>query len=227
MVWTKTPPATSAEGRRRDILIAALYVIAEGGTDAVTHRMVAARAEVPLGSLTYYFESREDLIREAFRLYILESSAFLLEIEREIPPTSPAGLAALILEIMRREFTIPEMVRAEYEMILHAARDEQVAREFAGWERNLEARLAAPLEAMGARRPLRAARTVLHQVRGYELEQIGRHTEPLDELRERLIFAINALIAAPFAVDKAAAIPRRSRKPAPAIRKAHKRSIKA
>ncbi len=189
---TRAP--TNAEGRRREILAAAVRVIAQGGADAVTHRRVAAEARVPLGSLTYYFESRVDLIREAFRFYIDEATAFLLEVEREIPPTSVTDLVDLIVEIMRREFMQPELLRAEYEMILHASRDEQVSRAYAGWERELESRLAAPLEAIGAERPLAAARTILHLVRGYELEQLSHHAEDASEFRSRLKSVVEMLL---------------------------------
>lgn len=37
----------------------------EGGFDAVRHRAVAERANLPLASTTYYFESLEDLVVEA------------------------------------------------------------------------------------------------------------------------------------------------------------------
>jgi DNA-binding transcriptional regulator YbjK len=185
---------TAAEGRRRDILVATLRVIAASGTDSVTHRRVAAEADVPLGSLTYYFESREDLIREAFRFYIDEANAFLLEVEREIPPTTADGLAELILEITRREFAEPEMIRAEYELILHAARDEETGRAFAAWERNLEARLAASLESMGAPRPMNGARTLLHLVRGFELQSLANRSEQPEELRARLTSVLDGLL---------------------------------
>src|SRR5690349_23185139 len=39
-------------------LFRSIRLIAEGGPDAITHRKVAARAEVPLGAMTYYFASR-------------------------------------------------------------------------------------------------------------------------------------------------------------------------
>ncbi len=193
---TQNRAATSAaEGRRREILAAAISVIAAGGADAVTHRRVAAEAGVPLGSLTYYFESREELIREAFRFYIDEATAFMLEIERDIPMKTAADIVELITEIMRREFMRPELLRAEYELILHASRDEQVAKEFAAWERGLEMRLAAPLEQLGAERPIAAARTILHLVRGFELEQIAHRAEEIGDLRMRLTSVVNALVA--------------------------------
>lgn len=218
MSQARLKPATSAEGRRTEILDATLRVIADGGTDMVTHRRVAAEADVPLGSLTYYFESREDLIREAFRRYIAEGNEFLSQIEQEIPPDSPEGLVELIVEVTRREFARPQMVLAEYALILHAARDPQIAREFAAWERNLEARLAASLEAMGADRPLNAARTVLHLVRGFELQHLAHRVEHHSDLADRLTSVVEALVAAPrpgptTRTAKTAKTAKRSKKP--------------
>ena len=51
------------------------------------------------------------------------------------------------------------MVHVEYELMLYAARDHELAREFIDHERGMEARLAAALEALGAQRPVDAART--------------------------------------------------------------------
>jgi len=52
------------EGRRRAILAAATELIVEHGAAALTHRAIAARAQVPLGSTTQYFSSIDEL-REA------------------------------------------------------------------------------------------------------------------------------------------------------------------
>lgn len=55
-------------GRRQRIRDAAAAVIAEEGVEAATYRRVAAHAEVPLGSMTYYFPKLTDLITSAFEL---------------------------------------------------------------------------------------------------------------------------------------------------------------
>ncbi|RCG14398.1 TetR family transcriptional regulator [Streptomyces diacarni] len=52
--------------RRERIISAALDLIAEEGVAGVSHRKVAARAGVPLGSMTYHFHNRDELLREAF-----------------------------------------------------------------------------------------------------------------------------------------------------------------
>lgn len=63
MVITATTP--KGERRRQALVAAAAELLLEGGFDAVRHRSVATRAELPLASTTYYFESLEDLIARA------------------------------------------------------------------------------------------------------------------------------------------------------------------
>ena len=65
---TKPAPKTRRHdpGRRDRIIATALDVIAEMGVEGVTHRRVAERADVPLGSMTYHFEGMEELLGLAF-----------------------------------------------------------------------------------------------------------------------------------------------------------------
>ncbi|WP_433564362.1 TetR/AcrR family transcriptional regulator [Nocardia sp. CA-151230] len=60
---TATTP--KGERRRQALVCAAAELLLEGGFEAVRHRSVATRAELPLASTTYYFESLEDLIARA------------------------------------------------------------------------------------------------------------------------------------------------------------------
>ncbi|MEU0568736.1 TetR family transcriptional regulator [Nonomuraea sp. NPDC005983] len=62
------------EGRRRSIVDAACRLIAEVGVGGLTHRLVAARAGVPLGATTYYFKTLDDL-GEAALEYAAQASA--------------------------------------------------------------------------------------------------------------------------------------------------------
>lgn len=52
--------------RRERIIAATLDLIAEEGIAAVSHRKIAARAGVPLGSMTYHFGGIDDLLHRAF-----------------------------------------------------------------------------------------------------------------------------------------------------------------
>ncbi|HEX4787734.1 MAG TPA: TetR family transcriptional regulator [Actinospica sp.] len=53
-------------GRRDHIIDAALDVIADVGVAGASHRAIAARADVPLGSMTYHFTDMDELLCAAF-----------------------------------------------------------------------------------------------------------------------------------------------------------------
>lgn len=190
------PVRTDGPPRRRSILEATLRVIARGGADAVTHREVAAEAGVPLGSTTYYFASRDDLLREAFRHHVADVFAFLTGVGDEHPAASVDGLVEFLVEVARRELTDTGKLLVEYELILRAARDPALAREFVAYERALESALAARLEHLGAPQPFDAARTVIALVRGLEIQGLVRATDP-GELRRRVRPVVAALAQPP------------------------------
>lgn len=73
--------ATSAvRPRRRDpmrserIIEACLDVIVAEGVDGLSHRKVAAAADVPLGSMTYHFAGRDALLMAAFEKFARRAS---------------------------------------------------------------------------------------------------------------------------------------------------------
>jgi DNA-binding transcriptional regulator YbjK len=53
------------ERRRQALVEAAAALLVEGGFDAVRHRKVAGRAELPLAATTYYFRSLDELVAAA------------------------------------------------------------------------------------------------------------------------------------------------------------------
>ncbi|NJP65316.1 TetR/AcrR family transcriptional regulator [Streptomyces spiramenti] len=61
-------------GRRDRIIDAALEVIAEDGVVGASARRIAARAGVPLGSVTYHFTGMDELLHEAFTRFSLRIS---------------------------------------------------------------------------------------------------------------------------------------------------------
>jgi TetR/AcrR family transcriptional regulator, regulator of biofilm formation and stress response len=52
--------------RRGRIVAACLQVVAESGVAGASARRIAAKADVPLGSVTYHFATMDALLREAF-----------------------------------------------------------------------------------------------------------------------------------------------------------------
>ncbi|WP_309133991.1 TetR family transcriptional regulator [Cellulomonas sp.] len=59
-------PRRTDPGRRDRLIDVTLEVVAEVGVAGVSHRRVAARADVPLGSMTYHFAGMDELLHEAF-----------------------------------------------------------------------------------------------------------------------------------------------------------------
>lgn len=180
---SSSPPRT--EDRRRAILGATLRVIAEGGVDAVTHRRVAAKAGVSLSSTTYHFDTRDDLITEAFEHYIADANAMIRSLSIH-SPRSLADAIDLVMDYARREFADPELLQAEYELILYATRAPRLRSAFVAWQRSIEAMVAEVLEGLGIAQPLKAARTLSSLLRAFELERLIRPDLKLEELRERL-----------------------------------------
>ncbi len=190
----KRPSAAPTE-RQVEILDAALRLIAETGVDAVTHRRVAAAAGVPLGSTTYYFESREHLLREAFRHYIRIVSKTMAELSAHAKQRPTVRrIVDFVIELTEREFLDEAMLVAEFELTLFATRDPELALELHAWQDAILADLAEALEHLDAPRPFEAARSVIQMVRGYEQEQLTRHAANSDDLRRRLLALIEALL---------------------------------
>ncbi|GAA1481141.1 TetR family transcriptional regulator [Gordonia sinesedis] len=120
-----TSAATPKGARRRSRLIeAAGALLLEGGFDAVRHRAVAERAQLPLASTTYYFASLEDLMAEA--------AAYLSHSQEDAIATRGAALARrrrgghataeALSEVFVGMDTTMEELAARYEMIALAAR---------------------------------------------------------------------------------------------------------
>lgn len=59
-------PRRTDPRRKERILDAAISVLATHGVPGTTHRLIAAAADVPLGSLTYHFDGLDDLRAQAF-----------------------------------------------------------------------------------------------------------------------------------------------------------------
>ncbi|MER7000799.1 TetR family transcriptional regulator [Streptomyces sp. NPDC000410] len=107
--------------RRQRIIDAAIRVIARAGIAGLSHRTVAAEADVPLGSTTYHFASLDELLvaalrqaNEGFAAAVRESGA-LADPDQDLA----AELARLMGEWLGGERTGVEL---EYELYLAALR---------------------------------------------------------------------------------------------------------
>lgn len=83
-----------SEARHRAIAEAALELIKEGGYDAVTHRSVAEAAGVPTTATTYYFASKDEIVRAAMDLLVERET----ERYAELGATASGGDGATLIE---------------------------------------------------------------------------------------------------------------------------------
>ena len=141
-----------SEHRRKEILDAALRIVAREGIRGVKHRAVAKEAKVPLASTTYYFKDIEELISDAFMLFAEKNLQLLdlfygelhrlvtnydldeIQSKPEVKERFIAGLVEMGLGYIKAQVKFRKQeVLAEMAFLLEAVRDERLkplAREF-------------------------------------------------------------------------------------------------
>lgn len=107
--------------RRDRIAAAAIQVVARDGIDGLTHRAVAKEADVPLGSTSYHFADKADLLRSAVELAEEVNRDVLTGILESLSPEEDlaAAMAGMVEELTVRQR--PQLV-LDYEMYLAARR---------------------------------------------------------------------------------------------------------
>ncbi|MCT6776986.1 TetR/AcrR family transcriptional regulator [Streptomyces rubiginosohelvolus] len=115
--------------RRTRIIDAALTVIAADGIAGLSHRTVAAEADVPLGSTTYHFASLDELLVAALRrcnenfVQALRASGLFAEEGDGERGVAEADLAGELTRLLDRWFAGERgAIELEYELYLAALR---------------------------------------------------------------------------------------------------------
>ncbi|MER5205684.1 TetR family transcriptional regulator [Streptomyces sp. NPDC002825] len=136
--------------RRERIVDAALTVVGRAGLGGLSHRTVAAEADVPLGSTTYHFASLDELLVAALR----KANEGFGRLLREHPAlTDPdTGLATALARLLG-EWLGGERARVEleYELYLAALRRPALRPVAAEWTESVVASLAHRTDPLTAR----------------------------------------------------------------------------
>jgi DNA-binding transcriptional regulator YbjK len=172
--------ARRAQGRgraRRERLIeVTIELVAREGIDAVTHRRVAELAQVPLGSTTYYFASREEMLVEALKAFGRQEIAAIRARLAELLTHKPSRRRYVDGLV---DFLAPQLTDyhwqtvAQYALLCEAARRpelEPVARE---WNQAWWAVLEELFQALKVPNPGLEARMLLAMLDGFLLEQLA------------------------------------------------------
>ncbi|MGA4946286.1 TetR/AcrR family transcriptional regulator [Streptomyces cinereoruber] len=136
---------------RRDRLVdAALRVVGRSGIAGLSHRAVAAEADVPLGSTTYHFASLDELLVAALRRANENFGCRLRERSALLGPDADlaAVLARFLGEWLGGERTGVEL---EYELYLAALRRPALRPVAAEWTEAVTAALAPRTDPATAR----------------------------------------------------------------------------
>ncbi|AXT84086.1 hypothetical protein C6I20_01995 [Aeromicrobium sp. A1-2] len=181
--------------RRDELLAAAIELFAEGGSRAITHRAVAARAGLPPATTTYYFESIDELIRDAL-------GAHLESWTRELEALAQVGLdTSLSLDdteqFLSHVFSVrgPDVAALELSIFLAAARTPELRESSLRSVEAFEALAATMLARMGLADPAPLAATIVALLTGTAMRrQSGRYTDPAEA--QLLTAAIRNLLAA-------------------------------
>lgn len=122
--WRTGVASPRDPGRRDRIIDAAVECVAELGVAKTTHRAVAERCGVPVGSVTYYFSGLEELLLEVFARYVRRvadyvGARFNQDVDR-------AGAIDAVVALIHEDFQIdPDVHLLGYELYALAARRPQ------------------------------------------------------------------------------------------------------
>jgi DNA-binding transcriptional regulator YbjK len=165
------------------LLQTTLRLIADDGIDAVTHRSVADAAGVPLGSTTYYFSSRQEMLREALEHFAR------LEIETlNEHLDSVLGKRRSRLQLVDEfiDLLIPQLADerwrtvAQYALLQEAARRPELEAVCREWSEAWELALSGLFESLGSTDPRLEAQMFLAMLDGLLLGQLAAPDEDFE-----------------------------------------------
>jgi DNA-binding transcriptional regulator YbjK len=171
--------------RREQILEAALRVIGRSGRSAVTHRAVAEEAGVPLGSTTYYFESRDDLLRQALE-HVAASEVERYRKRGELLRSvkSAHELADSLIDDLVAAAKDRVAYIAEYELWLEAGQRPELRAAAQSWCDAEQRSVAGAMEALGSADPATDASLVVAAIDGFGERVLAREDDPAEAAKE-------------------------------------------
>jgi len=143
-------------------------------------RAVAAKAEIPLGAVGYYFDDKTDLIHAVYERHIQrETERVGRAIARMGDNPSAAALGEHLADFVIEGLSSMKLhVLAEYEFTVEAARRPSLAQTSSAWQSVLNGQLRSVMEALGSRSPKTDARLILAVLAGLEVDQLPIELDP-------------------------------------------------
>ncbi len=184
---------SAGQKKRRQILDAALKVIAADGVDAVTHRSVGRQADVSHGVVSYHFPTRDSLIYKSFEHYFgsfedLQAKAGWTPEEK----MSKRRIVDVLTKVVSVELADARATLVEQELILVAARRPELAALYRKWEEKGISIFSEGLKRSGYKNPRQIAFVLVNFIRGFLLESLTDPALTEQHFKERAkIFVAN------------------------------------
>lgn len=181
--------------RRVQAADGAIGVIAAGGLRRLTHRAVDEYADLPPGTTSTCFRTRQDLVSGTL--------ARIVELDERVLEAMPPGwwhdpqtaLDALTAMLTRWIGPERERVRARMELYLVAAGDPHLRPELEAATRRFVQRAETGLREVGARRPDHAARLFVALLDGILFDALVRGPVDEDWVRDAVASVLTAMAA--------------------------------
>ncbi|MGH0037066.1 MAG: TetR/AcrR family transcriptional regulator [Myxococcota bacterium] len=181
------------EQRRSDLLAAVIRLIARSGVGSVTHRAVAAEAGVTHRLTTYYFRTKENMVREAFRALAAQSverarAASLSWAGAPDRDSAIQGAVDAVTDVVLGGLHVTDGgTEAELSLVLEIPRQPELSRDYAEWQDAIESVLVEHASALDSDDPVADARLILAAIRGLQIERIARPDRPLERAEVRAL----------------------------------------
>ena len=173
-------PAAPTQDRAREtydrIVLATLDLIGKIGPADVDHRKIADAANVSLARTTYYFASRDDMLRAAYDRLLEMDRAWFATARRELNPhlTARADLLAAAMNLASLDFARRRgQAMACLAVALEARRDETAARVYIGLLGHRREYFTRLFERAGFDRSVERAALLLSCYLGFLLRMAG------------------------------------------------------
>lgn len=124
MQGAQVPVRRHEPDRRNRLIDVTLDLIAEVGVAGISHRKIAARAGVPLGSMTYHFDGMDELLFEAFARF---AETIIKRFEERLGAATTIDEARnAVISLIHEDLTGPQSARdavLTFELYTLAARE--------------------------------------------------------------------------------------------------------
>jgi TetR/AcrR family transcriptional regulator, regulator of biofilm formation and stress response len=187
--------ARTRTGERFQHMVAvAIRIIGEEGVDALTHRRLAERAQVPLGSTTYWFESRDEILTQALTHFASEEGGALDERFASLEVSTLAQLIDVLVEhVASQDGEDRWRTVAQYAVFSEAGRNPVLRHALHAWTEQWVKHLTEQLSHAGVEDAEARARVLVPLLDGLLINQLA---DPVDHFGDEVLRPALQLVCA-------------------------------